>query len=279
MKKLMIFMATALCIFGLTGCGEAKELTQYEQTKVENAEFISTNLILPLLDGLCSGESGIIEEVKGYTMEEVSFMGENMVNYYGSYFGVSDYKVDGYGFYNALTSFDAAATTIGNIVDYGQAECKIDGEQIIVTVPVVCENGKATAEVIVTNDSFCNFKSATINQELTMGEKMSKAGLNTVIGIGTVFLVLILIFLLISLFGFIPKIQKAIADSKAAKLADKNAAVNGIENAVNQIIENEVAEEETDDTELIAVIAAAIAAFEGSAGADGYVVRSIRRRR
>jgi len=38
-------------------------------------------------------------------------------------------------------------------------------------------------------------------------------------------------------------------------------------------------EPEMDDSELIAVIAAAIAASEGSTAADGFVVRSIKRRR
>jgi len=44
----------------------------------------------------------------------------------------------------------------------------------------------------------------------------------------------------------------------------------------------EITEEEDirvkDDSELIAVIAAAVAAYEGAASPDGYVVRSIRRR-
>ena len=44
---------------------------------------------------------------------------------------------------------------------------------------------------------------------------------------------------------------------------------------VAQIAANEEAQ---DDTELIAVIAAAIAASEGASSSDGYVVRSIRRR-
>ena len=47
------------------------------------------------------------------------------------------------------------------------------------------------------------------------------------------------------------------------------------DNAVAQIVENETVQE--DDLELIAVIAAAIAASEGAASTDGYVVRSIRR--
>ena len=36
-------------------------------------------------------------------------------------------------------------------------------------------------------------------------------------------------------------------------------------------------EPEADDTELVAVIAAAIAASEGAASTDGFVVRSIRK--
>ena len=52
----------------------------------------------------------------------------------------------------------------------------------------------------------------------------------------------------------------------------KNA---GIDNAVTQIAAQE--EAEADDTELVAVIAAAIAASEGAASTDGFVVRSIRK--
>ena len=87
-------------------------------------------------------------------------------------------------------------------------------------------------------------------------------------GMGTVFAVLILIALLISSFNLIPKIQAAFAkkDKKVEAAAD---------NAVAQIVENEAVQE--DDLELIAVIAAAIAASEGAASTDGYVVRSIRR--
>ena len=40
-----------------------------------------------------------------------------------------------------------------------------------------------------------------------------------------------------------------------------------------------VVEEESDDLELVAVIAAAIAASEGAVSTDGFVVRSIRKRR
>ena len=111
--------------------------------------------------------------------------------------------------------------------------------------------------------------SVTTTPRFTFGELMTKAGLNTLMGMGTVFAVLILIAVLISCFNLIPKIQAAFSkkDKKAEAAAD---------NAVAQIVENEAVQEE-DDLELIAVIAAAIAASEGASSTDGYVVRSIRR--
>ncbi|MCR4616587.1 MAG: OadG family protein [Lachnospiraceae bacterium] len=208
-----------------------------------------------------------------FTMDEVATAAEQ-------FFGFS---ADGYGFYNAINSFKSAAESVGNMkkdpvtgtIVTGEVESYIDDRQIVVSVPVECENGSATAEIIFSNDMFMKLESASLTENYTIGQKMSKAGLNTLMGMGTVFIVLILISLLISLFGIIPKVQKAAADKKAAKNAASANEV-GIDNAVNQIIANETAE---DDTELVAVIAAAIAAYEGSGSADGYVVRSIRRRR
>ena len=97
---------------------------------------------------------------------------------------------------------------------------------------------------------------------------MSKAGLNTLLGMGTVFVVLILISLIISLFGYIPKLL----DSN--KKAPEKAETEVKDNVVAQIVENE---ELNDDLELVAVISAAIAAYEGSGSTDGFVVRSIRK--
>ena len=128
----------------------------------------------------------------------------------------------------------------------------------------------AQAEVIFTNDMFLSMESAALNPVESMGGLMTKAALNTLIGMGTVFVMLIMISLIISLFNFIPKIQAAF--SKKDKEEAKNV---GIDKAVTQIAAQE--EPEADDTELVAVIAAAIAASEGAASTDGFVVRSIRK--
>lgn len=103
-----------------------------------------------------------------------------------------------------------------------------------------------------------------------LGEKMTTAALNTVIGICTVFAVLIIIIGVISLFRFIPVIQDKLTKKK-------NAVQESADSAATQIVTTEEVTDASDDLELVAVIAAAIAASEGAASTDGFVVRSIRK--
>ena len=101
----------------------------------------------------------------------------------------------------------------------------------------------------------------------TLGEKMATAAFNTVIGIVSVFLVLLLISFIISLFKYIPKIEEALSRRKSG------SAEAAFENAIAQIEEKQ---ERGEDTELVAVITAAICASTG-ASSDSFVVRSIKR--
>ena len=88
---------------------------------------------------------------------------------------------------------------------------------------------------------------------------------------GTVFAVLIFISLIISLFKYIPAIEAAFSGKKKKNV--ENAPVNATPAPEESVQSQDV----TDDLELVAVIAAAIAAMEGT-DTDGFVVRSIRRR-
>lgn len=109
-------------------------------------------------------------------------------------------------------------------------------------------------------------------EEASLGEKMMRGLLNTVMGICIVFLVLLLIAWIISLFKYINKF----AESRGAK----NAPVPALVVAEPEKSE-EVIEELSDDLELVAVITAAIHAYEQAQGndipADALVVRSIRK--
>ena len=98
-----------------------------------------------------------------------------------------------------------------------------------------------------------------------LGEKFANAGMNTLMGMGIVFLVLILISVIISAFSVINRAETKSKEKKAGP-AESPEPVPVLPEP----------EPEEDDTELIAVIAAAIAAYEGSSP-DGIVVRSIRR--
>ena len=112
----------------------------------------------------------------------------------------------------------------------------------------------------------------TINPVYSFAEKMAKAGMNTLISISIVFAVLIVISLLISCFKIFPYLEA----KKKEKAAAATKAVEADNSVVTQIEQREE-QELVDDTELVAVIAAAIAAYEGTS-TDGFVVRSIRRR-
>lgn len=110
-------------------------------------------------------------------------------------------------------------------------------------------------------------------------ELMKQAGLNTIIGMGTVFVVLIFISFIISLFKFLPALF-----AKKPKLEDlkKDEPVK----AAPVVKASAPAPEKNlmDDAELVAVITAAIYAAAGQAGSgavskDKLVVRSIRRAR
>ena len=273
-KRLLALVCMITCIFGLTACGSEEALTTFEQKKVDNAELMAKQAIIPILtDYLCVEDTfaQILPdtELSELTMEEIAHVCEQT-------FGI---EVDGYAVLTAVESFDTALDTIGGIVEIGDATAKIDDDQIVVEVEVKGEKKNAKAEIIFSNVMFMRLESASLNPVSTTGELMGKAALNTLIGMGTVFVVLILISLIISLFGFIPQLQAASAKRKERKKAEKaTGEKTGIDNAVAQITAQEEVADAADDLELAAVIAAAIAAYEGSASTDGFVVRSIRRR-
>ena len=102
-----------------------------------------------------------------------------------------------------------------------------------------------------------------------LGSTLAEAAFNTLIGMGTVFIVLMIISFIIWLFKFI-----GIAEKKAAAKKENQTAVPLTDPGSKPVIEEK--KELKDDRELVAVIAAAIAAYEGT-DPDGIIVRSVRR--
>lgn len=98
---------------------------------------------------------------------------------------------------------------------------------------------------------------------LTASVDMGTALLNTIMGMGTVFVVLIFISYIISLFKLMNKPEPVTAPVKEAPAALPEE-------------EEEESAELSDDLELAAVITAAIAAYQGTSQ-EGFTVRSIKR--
>jgi len=233
MKKFLLVLGMITCLVGLSACGKVEEPYQGVLTQ-EQADATVENFMAALNEVVMMGQQ---EE---YAKEPVLAA--------------------------SLASYESARADLGDYQSMTSCTFTEDEDGIIINAVIQGTKRPGTVEMIF--DDEMAFTSGTVNVTYTFGETMTKAALNTLMGMGTVFAVLILIAALISSFNLIPKIQAAFSkkDKKVETAAD---------NAVAQIVENETVQE--DDLELIAVIAAAIAASEGAASTDGYVVRSIRR--
>ena len=108
------------------------------------------------------------------------------------------------------------------------------------------------------------FSNPDVMHTLSFGEKMLASTITMIMGLGITFTVLILIWIFISLMG------KALGTNKKPAAAAAPAA------AAPAPAETKAPVEEASDDSLVAVIAAAIAAYQG-ANANNLVVKKITR--
>lgn len=233
MKKYLAILGMITCMVGLTACG----------AKTDDVPLIS----------------------EAQAIEEGTYIVDTLSQMYAQ--GVTENDLDDAVAAAAYKSWANAQEEMGSYLGILESSANISSDEAVITITADGSDHDATVEIMVDKD--LNLTSVTTTVIKTFGEMMTNAALNTLIGMGTVFIVLILISLLISLFALIPKLQASFGKKK------ENVQEKAVDNAVAQIIESE---EQSDDLELVAVIAAAIAASEGAASTDGYVVRSIRRR-
>lgn len=132
-----------------------------------------------------------------------------------------------------------------------------------------------------------------ISANMTFKQKMKSAGVNTIIGMGVVFVALIFISFIISLLKYVPMLfdKEARKKKKAEKLAredsdketDAPEQTQKVEKVVD-IVNTATGESVMDNEELVAVITAAVAAATADKPAyvnypsnDKLIARSIRR--
>ncbi len=249
-KQLSLLLCLLAAIFLVSGCARTDETVEYSEADVEQVtEF--------LIEYCNSADETTVEQ-----WEELSeFEQEYQIAQAGL-------PLTPDSFLGALESWQAGVEECGAYEGHGDYSFEADKSGLTVTVPVQFEERDATLEFQF--DEKLYLETMTVNAQYSLPEILEKAGLNTLLGMGTVFVVLIFISLIISLFAYIPKLQAAFARKPKQPAAQEESAP-----AVGHT--PEAVAEASDDLELVAVIAAAVAAAEG-APADGFVVRSIRRR-
>lgn len=237
MKKWLLVLGMITCILGVSACGKAEDTASAAAPLTTEEEALAAgDQLVETIAMICA--QGMQDQYQGDAVITA-----------------------------ALDSFTGAQTDMGDYVKILDHTATINEDGVVMNYMLEGTNRNVRVEVIL--DGELGLSSVTTSVVYTFGELMEKAALNTVLGMGTVFAVLILISLIISCFTFIPKIQAAL--TKKPKEEKKPAAAD---HTIAQIVEKE---EQPDDLELVAVITAAIAAG-GAAPTDGFVVRSIRKR-
>lgn len=165
---------------------------------------------------------------------------------------------------NAMNAWNDVKDEVGELKETGETVVEVSGDQYTATVPVEFEKEDAEFVYVFDDLSTMSPSSVSVNIQYSLATTLKNAALNTVMGLGTVFVVLAVLIFLISLFKYIP-------GSAAAKKKEEPAAAPAKAPAPVP-----VQTPAYDDKELAAVIAAAIAASEGTSP-DGFVVRSIRK--
>lgn len=233
-KKIGLLLSVCLCLMMFAACGSKKDDGTYNGVSEEQLMTNCQSTVQKL--------ENMTDQQKQAYLSSGDEMTVNLVNRFietradlGAYQGFGDFEVTKSG----------KTLTAAQTVNYE--------ERPIIVTYVLDYNSMQVTDI-------------TVDAVYTTGEKMSKAGLNTVMCITTVFVVLVIISLVICAFRIIYVIER------------KHTHEKNREEAKARVAEVVPQEEEQDDLELVAVIAAAIAAATGTS-TDGFVVRSIKRRK
>ena len=245
-RKISLLLCVLVMALSFVGCSEEKVSKTTRETLEQSAEVFI----------------GSFSQMADEDLESFKTVSDFQLDY----IMMSNYlPVTGENFLAIINSWQAAEAECGEYVSHGDYEVTAKNDGYEVSTEAEYEDRKAT--ILFVFDEKMNVESMDVSAKFSMGEVLTKAGLNTLLGMGTVFVVLIFLAFLISLMKYIPVLM-SFFDKKEKKAEVREAAQTV---AVDDTVEM------TDDLELIAVITAAIAAGEGTS-TDGFVVRSIRRR-
>lgn len=235
-KKLLLIVSLCLLAVGVFGCGSDADATYNGYTTEE----------------LAQNNTSILDQLMQ--------MGDEELLSFQMYQEQADPAI-----VKVVNSWVEIKDGLGDFQEYG--EVAVTQANGTTTVDQTVKFSKRDIKLSFVYDKDMNVTDISLDRIYSMGETMAKAAMNTAMGMGTVFVMLIAISLIIYCFKFINQAQNKAQSKQAAPAPAVPVPVPVIDEPQPQ----------TDDLELVAVIAAAIAAATGSS-TDDFVVRSIKRR-
>ena len=247
-KKIALFLSVLSCVMMLGACSTANPASvDYNGVSYEQ---------------LYQQSYSIGTALAGYSVSEIN----DQIAYFEA-----NYPEEAAMDIELCNKWLAAMEVSGNFVDVVEDGFKVEKSGKTLTTDLILKFEKRNVTFqLVYNYHDMELTGVTVEPVYTLGEKMEKAGMNTLICMSIVFVVLIFISLIINCFKIFPYLEAKKKENALKSMESKDAVVTQIE-------QREELEQLTDDTELVAVIAAAIASYEGTSTSD-FVVRSIRRR-
>ena len=165
MKKFLLILVMVACMAGLTACGQQNQEVAKPLKSQEDAQTLGQQ---------------VVETINQYVVYQAKDQ-------------VTDAVV-----LAAIDSWEKAASDMGDYIEITGVTADIDEKDAVINVAIKGSIRNANVEIVIDHNELA---SIATNVEYTFGEKMEKAVLNTLLGMGTVFVVLILISFIISGFA------------------------------------------------------------------------------
>ncbi|QFJ55677.1 OadG family protein [Pseudobutyrivibrio xylanivorans] len=261
-KRIIVVFTTLILALSLVACGGKKDDTYggYSTETYDTVAKLYMNYALSL-------DESQYQEATDYFMA-------NGLGEYGdavAQAGLPSFLSKSFvGFDQLLESYkEIKDVEVGEFEKFEDVTVEKSGKTITATlITDYSVRNLKTTFVYKANDVDAGPTAVNVEPVYTLSEIMKKAALNTVMGILIVFFMLVIMSGVIKCFEIIPKLEKRAKEKKE----EPQGVVKPVAAPVAAAAKNE-----TDDLQLVAVIAAAIAASTG-ASTDSFVVRSIKKR-
>jgi hypothetical protein len=292
-KKIVLFLSMLVVMFTMTACSSGQDEVEFDYTDVG---VISNSVGLTYsIQNVDEATKLIINNTEGQDVYQTAISNfEAADEECGDFIGFKTKDGSCVSMDEILTVSSQSEDAYKEIITQLEASVEEDGADVDVILYAVYEDRDAEMEFVYeaaptsasvdedTGEVTIPFQISeiTVSPEYTLGEQMSKAAMNTLMGMGTVFVILIFISLVIGQFERLSKAIEAVGNAFTKRKEKKNAAGEEAENvAAPAAVPVAATANPMNDAQLVAVITAAIMAENVASGngVDKLIVRSIKK--